>query len=132
MRKLIVCLILLAASTASAFTLALPEPLSPPTATQLSIDRIVISETRRSLIVEYRFLAADGTVIYLPSGRGVARSWTCEDRTEGPASTCFSDVFEFQIRAQDVGKKIGTGLWQLIWARMKADILKVAGNDIAP
>ena len=136
--KMILCLYavlvaLIVSTSAFGFTLTLPEPISSPVATQLSIEKISIDENRKILSVEYKFIAADGSQIYLPSGRGFNRQWVCADTTNEqgtPTSTCFTEVFGFQIRQADVGKKIGTGLWQLIWSKMKLDILKVSGNDI--
>ena len=124
---------LIVSTSAFGFTLTLPEPISPPIATQISIEKISIDETRKMLSVEYKFIAEDGSQIYLPSGRGFARQWVCADTVNevgAPLSTCFTAVFGFQIRQADVGKKIGTGLWQLIWNKMKLDVLKVSGNDI--
>lgn len=40
----------------------------------------------------------------------------------------FSNIFLFQIRSQDVGTPIGRGLRNLIWHRMKDDVL-TEGND---
>jgi hypothetical protein len=42
--------------------------------------------------------------------------------------TCFTDVFGFSIRTQDVGTSIGVGLRTLIWSKFKADVLS-GGND---
>lgn len=50
----------------------------------------------------------------------------CDDLTQ--TDTCFSDVFGFAIRTQDVGMSIGVGLRTLIWNEMKQDILS-GGND---
>lgn len=49
---------------------------------------------------------------------------TCDDMLD----TCFTDVFGFQIRAQDVGTGIGVGLRTLIWNQFKQDVL-TSGND---
>ena len=49
---------------------------------------------------------------------------TCDDMVD----TCFTDVFAFTIRAQDVGTSIGGGLKTLIWNRMKQDILSETNN----
>ena len=49
---------------------------------------------------------------------------TCDDMVD----TCFTDVFGFTIRAQDVGTSIGSGLKTLIWNRMKQDILSETNN----
>jgi hypothetical protein len=53
-----------------------------------------------------------------------AGTGTCDDMQD----TCFSDVFGFNIRTQDVGTSIGIGLRALIWNQMKQDIL-TTGND---
>ena len=133
MKAIYFLIVLFVSTSAFGFTLTLPEPISPPIATGISIEKISIDENRKMLSVEYKFISADGSQIYLPSGRGFNRQWVCADTAsdEGtPTSTCFTDVFGFQIRQADVGKKIGAGLWQLIWNKMKLDVLKVSGNDI--
>ena len=134
-KKLLVTIaIILFSFNAFAFTLTLPEPLTPPTATKLEVLKIQINENQKSLFVYYRFLSDTNEEIYVASGKTGTRMWACQDldAVEGgaPASTCFTDTFSFVIRNQDVGKKIGTGLWQLIWSKMKPDVLKVSGNDI--
>jgi hypothetical protein len=68
------------------------------------------------------------------------RKWICLDAPEvlvdppidntviAPEQTCFTETFGFAIRAQDVGSAIGVGLRNLLWNKMKADVL-TGGND---
>ena len=87
-----------------------------------------INEDQQILIVKYRRAKADGTTVNLDGSRGAWKFWTCENMADNPetpedeTSTCFSDIFGFNIRAQDVGTSIGGGLKQLIRIRMLADI----------
>jgi len=59
---------------------------------------------------------------------GANEPWDCCTGSETGTcpeilDTCFTDVFSFSIRTQDVGTSIGLGLRTLIWNQMKNDIL---------
>ena len=54
------------------------------------------------------------------SGEGTG---TCDDMLD----TCFSDVFGFVIRSQDVGTPLGQGLRTLIYNAWRDDV--IPGND---
>ena len=60
---------------------------------------------------------------FLPPVTLPRRMWA-----NGLDDSCFTDVFSFQIRQQDVDTSIGAGLRTLIWNQMKADVL-TGGND---
>ena len=63
---------------------------------------------------------ADGIPADCCTGDGTG---TCDD-----SDLCFSEVFGFNIRAQDVGTSIGAGLRTLIWNRMRSDVLSSGNN----
>jgi hypothetical protein len=111
-----------------------------------------ISAATKTLTVRYYWEDATGNPIQLDN-RSAWQTWSCRDISQGDnasctaagepwdcctgagtgtcpeaVDTCFSDVFGFQIRAQDVGTSIGIGLRTLIWNQMKVDIL-TGGND---
>lgn len=104
-------------------TFTFPEPQSAPTATKMDVTKIFIEENSKRMTVEYKFFDATNEPIMGSTGNNT-RYWSC-------SGSDFDNIFGFTIRAQDVGKKVGAALWQLIWSKMKADILKVANNDVA-
>jgi hypothetical protein len=104
-------------------SLTLPEPLALPTATQIKFTKVIIEMGVNQITLEYKFIDATDNEISAPGTSSTTRYWRATGQT-------YLDIFEFLIRQQDVGVKIGTGLWKLIWAKAKTDILKVAGNDI--
>ena len=65
---------------------------------------------------------------------GAAAPYTCctgvGTGTCDEGDTCFSDIFRFEIRAQDVGTKIGVGLRSLIWNQMKTDVLTGVNDGV--
>lgn len=97
-------------------TLDNPENLTPTQWQKLKWDRISIFILAKTLKIKYRFKTAAGVDI-----PGTSRDWEC-------SGTCFDDTFGFTIRAQDVGTTLGAGLKQLLWNKMKADVLS-PGND---
>jgi len=139
-------------------TLTSPETLQVPTSQKLDwyIDRIDASA--KLLRVAYRWRGSSGEVISLgtrnpwmtwdcrnrpaipafdvgtcldvadphPCCTGLGTGSGCPAGT--PADTCFSDVFGFTIRTQDVGTGIGVGLRTLIWNKMRQSILTGANN----
>jgi len=120
-------------SWADEITLNNPEALAPPTAVAIDFRQIKINLNPNWLELDFRFLDSDGEEILAENGR-TQRLWRCQNMADNPmtpeneTSTCFSDIFMFAIRAQDVGTPIGRGLRNLIWNRMKLDIL-TGGND---
>ena len=148
------CLVLLPVfAQADRITLDQEETLSVPTSNRLRWIVDEIDAQRQMMKVKYCWLDSEGQSIVLSDGR-TCHSWWCRD-IEVPGTnaecvgegdpyecctgvgtgtcddmldTCFSDVFRFEIRQQDVGTKIGVGLRQLIWNQMKDDIL-TPGND---
>lgn len=97
-----------------------PQALSMPSASKLSWRVAAMDAGEQRLVVEYRWLDATDTVIPV-GGRDRWQTWEC-------AGECFTDVFTFHIRSQDVGKSIGAGLRSLIWNKFKAAML-TTGND---
>lgn len=97
-----------------------PESLTVPTAAKLDWRLGSIDAQERVLTVYYRWRDSDGHVI----DRGRGDRW---DRWEC-AGECFTDVFSFQVRSQDVGTAIGAGLRQLIWNKFRRDVLTGSNN----
>jgi len=116
----ILALFLPALALADTITLTSPEILTLPSAAKLDWRISGIDAQAHRMVVTYRWRDAAGEIIDVGDG-GRWNTWECSD-------TCFTDVFTFQIRAQDVGTPIGVGLRTLIWNRMKQDIL-TGGND---
>ena len=156
MKRLIVVLALLAVPCwvlADTVTLDSPQVLSTPSATKMDWYISRIDAQTKTLRVTYRWRDATDGTIHLGS-RTDWQTWSCRD-IEVPGENadctdalvphdcctgvgtgtcddmedeCFSDVFGFIIRTQDVGTKMGVGLRTLIWNKMKADVL-TGGND---
>jgi hypothetical protein len=155
MKVLISFLVLLISAVcyAEQITLTTPQPVVAPSAVKISDWEITrINAERKLLSVRYRWRDATGDVIDFKSKDGW-HTWTCQDievqgtnaecieagnpypcctdagagTCDGMVDTCFSDVFGFTIRSQDVGVKMGVGLRTLIWNKMKTDI--IPGND---
>lgn len=105
---------------ADTVTLTSPEVLTVPTAAKLDWRLGSIDAQEGVLTVYYRWRDSDGHVI--DRGRGDRwERWEC-------SGTCFTDVFSFQVRSQDVGTAIGAGLRQLIWNKFRADVLTGSNN----
>ena len=114
------------------------ESLSVPTAVAMEWRKVDIDIEAKSVTIIYRWIDADGDRIVLRSdSRSPDLRWYCQDipqrinpidNTVIPAVTCFTDTFGFSIRAQDVGTTIGVGLRNLLWNKMKPEIL-TGGND---
>jgi len=157
MKKIIIIFILILSFgyvNAERVTLDQPEALTPTTSSMLNWRISLVDAKNKILKVQYQWLDATGQRISF--NRQAWSTWTCRDvadtnpeenNTECTAAdtpytcctgvdtgtcdeaiTCFSDIFGFQIRAQDVGTGIGIGLRTLIWNQMKSDVLTV-GND---
>jgi len=146
----------LAIKTSFADTVVLdnPETLSNPTSQNLRWKITLIDAETKTMVVSYYWRDdATGDPLYF-GRRSQWKTWSCRDiEVEGTnaectdvevpwacctgagtgtcddmISTCFSDVFKFLIRAQDVDTMIGVGLRTLIWNKFKADVL-TGGND---
>lgn len=135
-----------------------PEAIESPSAYKLDWEIVKIDVANKRLHVRYRWLDSNGDPIYSgrktthhlwscrdewsdvnpveneeciaagnpdPCCTGVGEG-TCDDATQ--TDSCFSDIFGFTIRAQDVGTSLGIGLRTLMWNEMKQDIL-TPGND---
>jgi hypothetical protein len=141
-------------SGADSITLTSPENLAVPTSSKIGdwyID--YISAKNQRLSVRYYWADSNGQPISLNGNRRSWQIWTCRERPAqleadctdvgvpysgctgagtgtglDPGDSCFTDVFGFTIRTEDVGTSIGVGLRILIWNRMKADIL-TGGNN---
>jgi hypothetical protein len=155
MKKIIFALLILWPRLAVADTVTLDstEVLSTPNATTMDWHVSKIDAKSKTLTVTYRWRDDTGAPIFLGS-RNQLHTWHCRDietpgensecldvedpwecctglgtgACDGMEDTCFSDVFRFNIRSQDVGTAIGVGLRTLIWDKMKADVLTGA-ND---
>lgn len=140
---------------ADSITLTSPETLSTPTSQKIGRWYIsYISAFSKTLQVRYYWEDSNGSPISLEGNRDAWQTWSCQDIEVGGenadctalgephpcctdvgtgtcddmSDTCFTDVFSFEIRQQDVGTGIGIGLRTLIWNQMKQDIL-TGGND---
>lgn len=139
---------------ADSITLDSNQALSPSTAAQISDWEITkINAKSKTMVIRYRWRDETGKIVYMGQGRTGWQTWRCRDIQQGDndncvdvddpwdcctgpgtgtcpedVDTCFSDVFGFTIRSQDVGTGIGLGLRALIWNQMKQDIL-TGGND---
>ena len=139
---------------ADSVTLTTPETLATPQATKLDWYIDLIDAREKMLVVKYRWRDATGTIIKRAALGQTWESWACRDLevpgenvactgagTPTPCctgvgtgtcddmlDTCFTDVFGFRVRQQDVGTAIGVGLRQLIWNKFKQTILS-GGND---
>lgn len=136
-------------SFADSITLNSAESITPITWDRISDWTILeINPTTKTLVIKYRRRNGTDIVIDSSSDRHGYKRWYCRDLQQGDNAacldvddpwdcctglgtgtcpedidTCFSDVFGFTIRTQDVGTGIGIGLRTLIWSQMKQDIL---------
>lgn len=133
-------------------TLGTAETLAVPTSALLDWRVTLIDAKTKTLEVSYQWLDANLNPIRANTAGQTWRVWTCRDRapelvascTEpgipyacctgpgagtgcDPGDDCFSSIFRFKVRAQDVGTDIGIGLRTLIWNKFKAQQLS-AGN----
>jgi len=115
-------------ANADKLTLVSPQTEVSPIVVDLDWRNINLDISNRNniLTVTYFKLNASGQRIPLADGT-VRRTWVCKNIVDNPetpqdeTSTCWSDIFMFSIRAQDVGTPIGRGLRQLILNKMKND-----------
>jgi len=150
---LVVLMLLPIMALADTVTLDSPETLSTPEAIKMDWRISNITAKTQTLQVTYRWRDSTDAPIHLGS-KNDWHIWTCRDiqtpgenvectdalipwecctglgtgTCDGMDDTCFSDVFSFQIRSQDVGTSIGAGLRTLIWNKMRADVL-TGGNN---
>lgn len=121
------------AAQADMITLNATEQLTPPTAAKIHLQQIIIDASSKVLQVKYRWLDSNNQPIQVRD-HPVVQTWTCRNRADSPETpedetdNCFSSIFGFSIRQQDVGVKLGIGLRNLLWNRMKQDLL-TTGND---
>ena len=135
---------------ADSITLDSTETLSTPTTAKISDWEITrINANKKVLVVRYRWRDASNNVINLGSAGSGWETWTCRNVSQGDndscqdvddpwdcctgsetgtcpeiVDSCFTDVFSFSIRQQDVDTSIGLGLRTLIWNKMKQHVLK--------
>jgi len=134
-----------------------PETIQTPEASKLDWEVVSINADRKYMKIKYRWRTSEDETIFTQRNAdhywicrdsyedtnpvfneectdagvpdacctGVGEG-TCDHLVQ--TDSCFTDVFSFQIRSQDVGTPIGVGLRQLIWNQMKQDIL-TEGND---
>lgn len=139
---------------ADRITLDTPEAVNAPTAPELYWYVDKIDATIPELVVRYQYKDSLDHPINNPVTGRPWFKWVCRDVSNpqnvadcvgvddpypgctgvrtGPLpeflDTCFSDIFRFQIRQQDVGTAIGVGLRKLIFHQFKQDRLS-PGND---
>ena len=154
MKKVIVLVLLslclVSVAGADRLNLIVPETLEVPSSDKIDWRIVLIDNKQKKIVVEWQWLSDSGRPISL-NGRDTQR-WECRDMTiEGTTAectgngtpypcctgvgtgtcdndeTCFSDVFGFQIRAQDVGEPIGRGLRLLLYNQWRSRNL--SGNS---
>ena len=132
---------------AESVVLDAPQEIASPTVSKMEWVVDDLDSEKKMIRVKYRWIQDNG--LYVPIGKKGWNYWICkniETRGEnalcvgegdpwecctgvgtgdcdGYDSECFSDIFGFQIREQDVGTSIGVGLRTLIWNRFKQDVL---------
>lgn len=141
--------VLIGTGEADRITLNQSQTLDPPVATKLDFLGFQVNVAAQELTVHYRWLSPDDTPIRDADSFNATRTWVCRDipapfpdnlHCTGPGTPdacctgsmtgtcnvplddCFTSVFRFQVRAQDVGTPIGIGLRQLIWNQMRQEI----------
>jgi len=121
-------------SQADVLTLDNPETLQTPTSSKLYWYIDLIDNTTKTMRIKYRWIDNNDETIKLNDRTGY-NTFVCQNIPDNPATldidetdTCFTDVFGFEIRAQDVGTKIGVGLRTLIYNKFKSEVLST-GND---
>jgi hypothetical protein len=127
-----------------------PHQITPSEADNLEWEIVELNSTNKKLVVKWRWRDSGSRVLMdVGSDRYGWNTWTCENievpgensecidegvpnecctgYQEGSCDdmldTCFSDIFGFEIRQQDVGTNIGIGLRTLIWNRWKQEEL---------
>jgi len=119
---------------ADTITLNLPETIDTPTAVKIDWYIDYINAGKKLMKIKWRWVDANSNPIRHSDSSASWRTWTCtniDDNPETPQDEtdhCFSGVFSFKIRQQDVGTSIGIGLRTLMWNRMKSDILTPGNN----
>ena len=140
MKTLIITLCILGLASfsyADTLTLTNPQTEVSPIATEVDWRNINLNIGNRDnvMTLQYFLLNAAGQRIPMNNG-AVRRTWTCRNIFDDPetqqdeTSTCWDDIFMFEIRTQDVGTPIGRGFRALIWNQMKNDPTVIdVGND---
>ena len=135
---IVLCIIGLAGlSYADKLTLNAPQTEVSPIVTEVDWRNINLNIGNRDnvMTLHYFKLNAAGQRIPMTNGK-VRRTWICRNIADDPVtqvdetSTCWDDIFMFEIRTQDVGTPIGRGFRALIWNQMKNDPTVIdVGND---
>jgi len=148
---IVILLLFTVSANADQITLTTGETVTPPVAVKMDwyVDQIDVASSL--LVVKYRWRDSENQSIKDFRTNSLWNTWQCKNIPDlnpdciGPADPyecctgfelgtcqtadpCFTNVFGFQIRQQDVGTGIGVGLRTLIWNEMKEDIL-TPGND---
>ena len=141
MKKLIlmvlVSFVLSGIAYADVLTLTSPQEEVSPVVVSIDWRNINLDIANRNNVLTVTYFKLNAAGQRVPKADGtVRRTWSCANATDDPntavdeASTCWSDVFMFEIRAQDVGSPIGRGLRTLILNKMKSDpTVFDSGND---
>ena len=119
------------AVSADMITLNADDVETKPATEKINLLKIQINLPAKVMRIAYQRLDENLAPIRDNYGEEI-RIWTCRNHADDPEtpgdefSTCFNDVFGFDIRSQDVGTALGLGLRNLIWNQMKQDILITA------
>ena len=134
----LICLfIMVGIAKADKLTLNAPQTEVSPIVTEVDWRNINLNIANRDnvMTLNYFLLNAVGQRIPMTNGN-VRRTWICRNIADDPVtqvdetSTCWDDIFMFEIRTQDVGTPIGRGFRALIWNQMKNDPTVIdVGND---
>jgi hypothetical protein len=157
MKKIIISLLIavlfVPAAYADRVVLNSTESLSTPTAAKMDWFIDNITPSAQVLRVKYRWLDASDGPIQLSGASSAWRTWECRNRAAqlaadctaagepyagctgagtgenlDPGDACFTDVFGFSIRSQDVGTTLGAGLRTLLWNQFRLDVLSTGNN----
>jgi hypothetical protein len=157
MRLLPIIFILFGASCmADTVNLDTTETIDSPVATSMDWTVALIDAKKKVLSVRWRWLDATGNPIRDADSSRSFHVWQCRNIDDihpfksnsecvgagdpyacctgagagscDDSDNCFSQVFSFSIREQDVGVSMGVGLRKLIWNKMRQDILSTGNN----
>lgn len=98
--------------------------LSVPTATKLQLIGRYENFIDQTMVVYFRWLDSNGNPIYAAGTNGkFDNSWVCSGQ-------CFTDIYGFVIRQQDVGTTLGKGTRALVINKMKVDLPQLSGVSV--
>lgn len=150
----LILLVVPVASGAERINLSESESIDTPTATKMNWYIDHIDGKTDYMAVRYQWLTSNNTPIRNRDTFNSWQTWECRDiptpgenaqcvgtadpfpcctgagagTCDGLDDNCFSAIFRFNVRSQDVGTPIGVGLRTLIWNQMRQDVLSPGNN----